>query len=155
MAADIDPIALTKYAHGKFRTAGTHQSGNTYHLTLAGIHAHIIYHLPLRIQRMVNAPILNFQHHIPNMGLSLGESVGKFSAHHTLDDARLGNVVCFLIHCLNGGTVTDDSNLIRHIRDFVEFMGYDDGRHTLFLKLEQKIQKRLGIRLIQGCCGFV
>ena len=81
---------------------------------------------------------------------ALGEAVLDRTADHAADDAVLAEIVLALGERFNGVTVADDGDVVRHIGDLVELVGDDDGGHTLLLEFQQKIQQRLGIRLVEG-----
>ena len=146
--ADIGAIAFSEQAHCQFRTTRTHQSGDSHYFAFSDIEVNVIHYLTVGIQRMMYRPVFYLHPDLSDVRLSLRETVGDFSSYHSFDNTALGNIVFSLHQCLDGRTVTDDRDLIRHIRDLIQFMGYDDGCHSLFLQFQHQIQQCFGVCLI-------
>ena len=148
-AADVGTITFAEQAHGQFRSSRTHQAGNSHYFTFFHIKIDIIHHLTVRIQWMMHGPVFDLHQDLSDLRLSLRESVGDLSSYHSFDDPALGNIIFSLHKCFDGRSVTNDGDLICHIRNLIQLMRDDDGCHSLFLEFQHQIQQCLGIRLIQ------
>ena len=147
---DADTVGASENTHCELCSAGTHETVDTYDLTLADIHRDIIDDLSLGKFRMVDRPVLYLHHDIADLDVvTLRETVSHVTVNHALDDTVLGDLVCLAVECLDRGTVSDDRDLVCYVRYFVQLVGDDDHRHSLLLEFLHQIEESSGVCLVQ------
>ena len=149
-ARDAYAVGTPENTHRELRSAGTHETVDTYDLTLADIHGYVVDYLSLGKLRMIDSPVLDFHEGIADLDImTLRETVGHITVYHALDDTVLGDLVCLAVECLDRGTVSDDRDLVCYVRYFVQLMGDDDHRHSLLLEFLHQIEESSGVCLVQ------
>ena len=100
---------------------------------------------------MVYVPVLNLEDRISD-GHSLADriTVRQLTSHHALDDAVLRKIIHALGQRLNGVSVTNNGDGIRHITDLIELVGNDDHGHALLFQLQHDLQKLCGLLVVQS-----
>ena len=155
-AGDAGAVAVAEDGHGKLRAPRAHQTGEAHDLALAHMEGDVVDDLLVRVDRVVHVPVLHLQGHVPDLyAAALGKAVRQLAAHHAADDAVLADIIHALGQGLDGLAVAENGDVVRHIADLVDLVGDDDGGHALFLELQQQVQQRLGVLLVQGGGGLV
>ncbi len=149
-ASEEFSIRLAENAHGQLRASGTHQSVNTYDLSLAYMDGDVVNNLALRIQRVLHRPVINLQIDFADRNsFPFREAVGDLPAYHALDDSVLVHIVTGIVNGFDGRTIANHRDLIRHIGNLVQLMCDDNHGHAVLLELKHQIQQSLGIFLVQ------
>ena len=70
-------------------------------------------------------------------------------ADHAADDAVLADVVRALVERFDRLAVTQDRDVVCDVGDLIDLVGDDDRGHALLFKLQQQIQQRLRVLLVE------
>ena len=90
----------------------------------------------------MNRPVLHLHIYITKLNsLSLREAVCKLTAYHSAYDTILVYFHGVAIHGLHCRSVTDYSDLIRHVYDLIKLMADYYHCHALLLEFEHQIKK--------------
>ena len=156
LAVDLDRSGNTRSVtpaedrHGKLCPSCSHQAGETDNFAFPDIEGDVINNLLFRIDRMVYVPVFDIQRDISDFyTVALREPVFQFASDHAADNtvlAEIINALCERFYCFS---VTDNGNVVRNVRDLIDFVRNNDRGHPLFLELKQQVQQRLGIFFIQ------
>src|SRR5690625_1768022 len=86
----------------------------------------------IRIDRVLNCPVLDSENLRADLRLSIGIEIAQFPPDHQTNDFIVIKRMTFMINGFNCLPVTQDRRSIRDFRDFVQFMGnYDHGYATV------------------------
>ena len=119
-SADAGSVTVSKQTHRKFCTSCSHQTGDADHFAAAYIKGYVVNHFLCRCHRMMNGPMIDFHTNLADLDIFSGwETIAQFSSNHAADNTVFTEIVHFFIHRLNRGAVTDNRNLICHVRNFI------------------------------------
>ena len=122
--------------------------------TLAHMQADVVEHLFLGVP-VAHAPVADFEHRLTERNIPGGIDVQNFAPDHAADDSIFGKFICLPVQRFDRASVTDDRDLVGDLLQLVELMRNDDARHALGFQLDQKVQKPLRVRLVQGGCRLI
>ncbi len=114
------PVGTAKDRHRQLRAACADEPRQADHFTVVDLERHIVDDLFIRVQRMMDCPVLDLKSNIPaGNGPSLREPAGHFTPDHALDNARLGYLVRLLIQRFDGFSVAQNGDAVRAVFYFI------------------------------------
>src|SRR5713226_3759149 len=109
--------------------------------------------LPIRMQRMVDRPVLDPEHRIADVRFALREAMLEVAIHHLADDAILLDGAGLAIQRIDGATVAQHGDAVGNTRHLIELVRDQDRRHALGAELKQRSSSAalsLSLRLAVG-----
>ena len=73
----VAAIGAAEQAHGELGAAGAHQPGDADDLAAADMEVDVLDDLPVGMQRMIDRPVLDLEHHLADLGLALRIAVAR------------------------------------------------------------------------------
>ena len=150
LAGHIAAIGAAEHAHCEFRAPGPHQPGDADNLALAHMQADALDDLAPGMLRMLDAPVVYLEQARADVRLAMRIAVGHFAPHHALDDAALADFLGVAVDGLDRRAVAQHGDRVGDFRQLVKLVRDHDRGDALRLELQQQVQQRVAVALVEA-----
>ena len=102
------------------------------------------------MQRMVDRPVLHRQHRLADLGVPLRKPVREVAIDHAADDAVFLHLLGPAIDAVDGAAVAEHRDAVGDACDLVELVGNQDRGDALPPELDEAVEQRRAVGLVEA-----
>ena len=107
-------------------------------------------HFASGVERVFDAPALDREQALGNLGNAQRITIRHLSPDHALDDAAFADLLAVAVDGLNRGAVAQHGDLVGDLGQFVELVRNDDRSDALSPELDEQTQQSVAVGFVEA-----